>query len=235
MIILNNKERIVNEIKSAENLVFLTGAGVSTLSGIPDYRSKNGIYSQFKERPEYLLSHEAMINEPAKFYRFMKMMYYPDAKPNLIHKKLALIERHQNSAIITQNIDGLHQQAGAKKVIAFHGSLYNVYCRKCGATVPYQVYLESAIHQKCDGQLRPDIVLYGEGIKQGVVDSAMRLMQNATTVVVLGTSFVVYPFASLANAAKPNTQFIVINEQQVELPFEHLAYIGNAKDIMIEL
>lgn len=232
MIMVHNEQLIINEIRSAKNLVFLTGAGVSTLSGIPDYRSKNGIYSQFKERPEYLLSEEAMINEPAKFYQFIKTMYYPNAKPNLIHEKLALIERRQNSAIITQNIDDLHQKAGAKNVVTFHGSLYRVFCRKCGAVVPYQTYLESAVHQKCGGQLRPDIVLYGEGIKQAVVESAVKLMENATTVVILGTSFVVYPFAGLASIAKPNTQFIVINEQPVELPFKHLSYIGNAKEIM---
>ena len=235
MLMSNNKKMVVNAIKSAENLVFLTGAGVSTLSGIPDYRSKNGIYSQFNERPEYLLSHEAMVDEPAKFYQFIKTMYYPNAKPNLIHEKLAILEKKQNSAIITQNIDDLHQKAGAKNVIAFHGSLYQIYCRKCGGAVPYQTYLESDSHLDCGGQLRPDVVLYGEGIKQEVVDSALRLMAEATTVVILGTSFVVYPFAGLANAASPNAQFIVINEQPVELPFEHLSYIGNAKDIMAEL
>lgn len=231
----NNKKVIANAINSAKNLVFLTGAGVSTLSGIPDYRSKNGIYSQFKERPEYLLSHSAMDDEPEKFYQFIKTMYYPNAKPNLIHEKLAKIEQTQNSAIITQNIDDLHQKAGAKNVVAFHGSLYRIYCRKCGMMVSYQTYLSSDCHPNCGGQLRPDVVLYGEGIKQDVIDSALRLMSNATTVVILGTSFVVYPFAGLANAARTDAQFIVINEQPVDLPFEHLAYIGNAKDIMTEL
>lgn len=138
-------------IKQAEHIVFLTGAGVSVPSGIPDYRSENGLYAGMSS-PEYMLSHTCLVREPEKFYQFVtENMYYPDAVPNTIHRKMAEIEAEKNVTVITQNIDGLHEKAGSKKVVNFHGSLYHCYCQKCGRSVSASDYLQSDIHADCGG------------------------------------------------------------------------------------
>ena len=121
----------INESKS---ITFLTGAGVSTPSGIPDYRSLKGIY-QGIEQPEYLLSHKAMVHEPQKFYSFVKKIYHPNAQPNVIHTEIARLEKHKKVWTVSQNIDGLHEKAGSQQLVNFHGTLYHCYCRKCGKEV----------------------------------------------------------------------------------------------------
>ncbi|MDT3391582.1 MAG: NAD-dependent protein deacetylase, partial [Bacillota bacterium] len=132
-------------IKAAKFVTFLTGAGVSTPSGIPDYRSKNGLYAN-QQSPEYLLSTENLQQHPADFYQFVKEnMYYPQAKPNVIHEKMAAIS-NEKGAIVTQNVDGLHKAAGAKHVVEFHGNLYHIYCQKCHQDFGYQQYLTSDRH-----------------------------------------------------------------------------------------
>lgn len=153
-------------IQQAQHIVFMTGAGVSTASGIPDYRSKNGLYSH-GQTPEYLLSHECLVNEPEVYYDFViHNLFYPDAKPNVIHQKMAALTRLGKATIITQNIDGLHAQADPQpgSLSEFHGNFYDVYCQKCQQKVDWHEYLKDMHHKNCGGILRSNIVLYGEGI-----------------------------------------------------------------------
>lgn len=207
------------ELSKAQQVVFLTGAGVSTPSGIPDYRSKGGLYDNGSQKPEYLLSRTCLLQEPQKFYDFVTHeMYYPQAKPNVIHQKMAQLTNQENAVIITQNVDGLHTKAGAKNVIEFHGNLYRIYCQKCHQQVAYQQYLQSMYHQGCGGILRPDIVLYEEPIKQQVLAAALLVMAEADLIVVCGTSLQVYPFAGLLQEAQPAAKIIAINQEKLDLP-----------------
>ena len=207
------------ELSKAQQVVFLTGAGVSTPSGIPDYRSKGGLYDNGSQKPEYLLSRTCLIKEPQKFYDFVTHeMYYPQAKPNVIHQKMAQLTNQENAVIITQNVDGLHTKAGAKNVIEFHGNLYRIYCQKCHQPVAYQQYLKSMYHQGCGGILRPNIVLYEEPINQQVLAAALLVMAEADLIVVCGTSLQVYPFAGLLQEAQPAAKIIAINQEKLVLP-----------------
>lgn len=214
-------EMAVEKIKQADKITFLTGAGVSTPSGIPDYRSLQGVYHGL-EAPEYLLSHECMVNEPEKFYGFVKHLYHPEAQPNVIHQKMAALAKKKSVWVVSQNIDGLHRQAGSQQLVDFHGSLYRVYCRKCGQTAPVADYLASDVHTGCGGQLRPDIVLYGEGFTDEVLTQAVTAVQQAQLIVVVGTSFQVHPFCDLINYPSPSAEIIAINQTPVTMaaPFE---------------
>ena len=159
--------KIQSEFDNAKRIVFLTGAGVSTASGIPDYRSKNGLYTNDKtDKPaEYYLSSDCLRNEPKVFWEYEKSnMYYPDAKPNVIHERQAQFTQQRDATVVTQNIDSLYRKAGTQNLVEFHGNLYKVYCQKCHKTVDYKEYLKSMYHENCGGVLRPDIVLYGEGL-----------------------------------------------------------------------
>lgn len=154
------------DLNAAIHVTYLTGAGVSTPSHIPDYRSKNGIYNGISESPEQILSEETLFHQPAKFHHFvMENMYFPDAKPNIIHKKIAA-SCNKNGTLITQNVDGLDKKAGNKHVIEFHGDLYNIYCTKCHEKISYNSYKNSYIHEKDQGIIRPGIILYGESINE---------------------------------------------------------------------
>lgn len=211
---------IQTEFDNAKHIVFLTGAGVSTASGIPDFRSANGLYTQ-NRNAEYYLSHRYFASDPDGFYEFCKKnLYFPDAKPNVIHEKQAALTQQDRATVITQNIDNLYEEAGAKHLVDFHGNLYNVYCEKCGKPVPVEEYLESRIHKLDDGPLRPDIVLYDEGIKQQNIMDAVKAMQNADLVVIVGTSMKVYPFAGLLEYRNPNAKVIAINRQKLNFSFD---------------
>lgn len=202
-------------LTTAKRIVFLTGAGVSTASGIPDYRSKNGLYAN-KRRPEYLLSHTCLVKEPEVFYEYLKAnLYYPKAK---------------RATIITQNIDGLHAKAGSdlERLVEFHGNLYDLYCQKCGQTVTYKTYLENMYHQGCGGILRPDVVLYEEGIKQARLNQALTALSQADLVVVCGTSFVVYPFAGLIQYRSPKAKVVAVNKEVISLPSDGIMIQGDA-------
>ncbi|KRN89395.1 NAD-dependent protein deacylase [Ligilactobacillus ceti] len=217
-------------IQAAHKIVFLTGAGVSTASGIPDYRSKNGLYSAGKQ-PEYLLSHTCLVREPDVFYQYVtNNLYYPDAQPNVIHQKMAALVNQGKATIITQNIDGLHVKAGAQesKVVEFHGNLYHVYCQKCHQNVPYQEYLKDLHHQGCGGELRCDVVLYEEGIDQNNVEQSIQALQNADLIVIVGTSFVVYPFAGLIQYRNPKAKIVAVNREPISLPAGSLMIQGDA-------
>ena len=207
-------ETAVARIQAAESITFLTGAGVSTPSGIPDYRSLKGIY-QGIEAPEYLLSHTCMIREPEKFYQFVKHLYHPEAAPNVIHRTMAALAQNRQVWVVSQNIDGLHQQAGSQQRIDFHGSLYQCYCRQCGAAVPWQDYLKDWHHADCGGQIRPAIVLYEEGFSEDTISGAIEAVANAQLVVVVGTSLQVYPFAGLLEY-QDSQNCLIINQTMLE-------------------
>lgn len=220
-------------IDNAKNIVFLTGAGVSTASGIPDYRSKGGIYDGIALRPEYLLSTEALASEPEKMYEFAKEnMYFPNAQPNIIHEKMATLTQKNRARIITQNVDGLHLKAGAKNVIEFHGSLYNIYSTTDGQPSDVDTYLQSPYRE--DGALlRPAITLYGEIPFR--VDEAAQWMTQADLVVIVGTSFVVYPFAGLLQYARPNVPVLAVNLEQIPAPAHVKQVVGDAREFFSEL
>lgn len=221
-------------IKAAKFVTFLTGAGVSTPSGIPDYRSKNGLYAT-QQSPEYLLSTENLQQHPADFYQFVKEnMYYPQAKPNVIHEKMAAIS-NEKGAIVTQNVDGLHKATGAKHVVEFHGNLYHIYCQKCHQNFGYQQYLTSDRHAADGGILRPDIVLYGEALPEQAISQAVAAVNQADLIIICGTSFRVAPFSLLVNYAQPNARVIAINEEKLELPFPFEMVQANAVDVFQQL
>lgn len=220
---------------NAKRIVFLTGAGVSTASGIPDFRSANGLYTQDKNA-EYYLSHRYFSSDPEGFYEFCKKnLYFPDAKPNMIHQKQAALTNQDRATVITQNIDNLYEEAGTTHLIDFHGNLYHVYCEKCGETVPVADYLKSRIHAKDGGSLRPDIVLYDEGIKQDDIMNSVRAMQAADLVVIVGTSMKVYPFAGLLEYRNPDAQVLAINQQKLNLPCEFTMVQTDATKFFNEL
>lgn len=203
------------DIALAKHIVFLTGAGVSTHSNIPDYRSKNGIYHGISESPETILSQETLFKRPEIFYHFvMKNMYFPDAQPNLIHQKIAEI-CNQKGNLITQNVDGLDKKAGNKKVTEFHGNLYQIYCTKCQHHIDYLEYAHSFRHQNCGGIIRPGIVLYGEAINTDTLTKAVKIMQQSDLIIICGTSFVVYPFAQLLSYKQSDTKIWAINKTEI--------------------
>ncbi|MDO4903727.1 MAG: NAD-dependent protein deacylase [Limosilactobacillus sp.] len=219
----------------AKQIVFLTGAGVSTASGIPDFRSANGLYTQ-NRNAEYYLSHRYFVSDPEGFYDFCKKnLYFPDAKPNVIHKKQAQLTQQDRATVITQNIDNLYEEAGTKHLIDFHGNLFNVYCEKCGQTVPIEEYLKSRIHATDGGPLRPDVVLYDEGIKQSDIVNSVQAMQNSDLVVIVGTSMKVYPFAGLLEYRNLAAKVIAVNQQVLNFPFDFTMVQEDATKFFDEL
>ena len=219
----------------ANHIVFLTGAGVSTASGIPDFRSANGLYTQNKNA-EYYLSHRYFVEDPEGFYNYCKQnLYFPDARPNVIHEKQAALTQQDRATVITQNIDNLYEEAGTKHLVDFHGNLYHVYCEKCHETVPVADYLKSRIHEKDGGSLRPDIVLYDEGISQAAISQSVNAMANADLVVIVGTSMKVYPFAGLLQYANPAAKVLAINQQTLNLPVDFTMIQADATKYFAEL
>ncbi|EAC2330979.1 NAD-dependent protein deacylase [Listeria monocytogenes] len=222
-------------LKKAERIVFLTGAGVSVPSGIPDYRSKNGLYAGMSS-PEYMLSHTCLVREPEKFYQFVtENMYYPDAEPNAIHTKMAEIEAEKDVTIITQNIDGLHEKAGSKKVVNFHGSLYHCYCQKCGMSVTAEEYLKSDIHSGCGGVIRPDVVLYEEAISESAIDQSLTAIRKADLIVIVGTSFRVSPFCNLTDYRNKKARIFAVNKERISLPYPFEMMESDAVKVFAEI
>lgn len=189
-------------IENSDNIVFFGGAGVSTESGIPDFRSVDGIYHQKYDYPsETILSHTFYMRRPEEFFRFYRdKLIYPDAKPNAAHKALAQLEREGRlKAVVTQNIDGLHQAAGSKKVLELHGSTLRNYCEKCHKFYGIDAIMNSTGIPTCDcgGRIKPDVVLYEEGLDQGILSEAVRVISEADMLIIGGTSLAVYPAAGL--------------------------------------
>lgn len=203
-------------IESSNNIVFFGGAGVSTESNIPDFRSVDGLYHQkYDYPPEKILSHSFFLSHPEEFYRFYKdKMVYINAKPNDAHKILAQWEQEGKvKAVITQNIDGLHQKAGSQKVLELHGTVYKNYCMRCGKEYELEWMLEQegVPHCSCGGIIRPDVVLYEEGLDQKVIQDAVSFIEEADILIIGGTSLMVYPAAGLIEYYKGN-KLVLINK-----------------------
>lgn len=219
-------------IAESKYIVFLGGAGVSTESGIPDFRSGAGIYnteSGTKYRPIDIIAHDFFMEHPEDFYDFYKRkLIYPDAKPNKAHKALARLERQGKlKAIITQNIDNLHQEAGSKCVIELHGSVYRNYCMDCGKkfNTEYIASQEGVPHcDKCGGIVRPDIVLYEENLEHENVDNAIKAVKKCDLMIIAGTSLTVYPAATFAQFLKHN-RIVIINKSSTYMDLKALLTI----------
>lgn len=201
-----DNESLINEfkewVKQSDNIVFFGGAGVSTESGIPDFRGIDGLYNQkYKYPPEQIISHSFYVSRPEEFFEFYKdKMIYTDAKPSTTHLQLAKLEEQGRlKGVITQNIDGLHQMAGSRHVVELHGSIHRNYCEKCGKFYG----IDSIINAhgipvcECGGRIKPDVVLYEEGLNQSDIEEAVRLIKSADVLIVGGTSLGVYPAAGL--------------------------------------
>lgn len=192
-------------LRDSDNVVFFGGAGISTASGIPDFRSSSGLYSKKLNRsftPEQAVSHTFFIRHPEEFFDFYKNnLVYPKAKPNDCHMALVKLEQMGKlRAIVTQNIDGLHQEAGSKKVYELHGSVHRNYCMKCHAFYDVDDVLSSSKVPKCEkcgGIVKPDVVLYEEGLDDRIITGAIHAIAEADTLIIGGTSLVVYPAAGL--------------------------------------
>ncbi len=221
---MNEIEKLYDILDKSEKIVFFGGAGVSTESGIPDFRSVDGLYNQkYDYPPETILSHTFFKKNTAKFYKFYKdKLICHGVKPNMAHIKLAQLEEvGKLTAVVTQNIDGLHQAAGSKKVYELHGSIHRNYCMKCG-----KFYGIDAIETskdipmcECGGIIKPDVVLYEEGLDDNVVDGAISAIANADTMIIAGTSLTVYPAAGMIRYFKGNN-LILINRDETPMDKE---------------
>lgn len=222
-------EKLKEIIDNSSNVVFFGGAGVSTESNIPDFRSEAGLYktkNNYSYPPEVMLSHSFFVEHPEDFFEFYRTkMIYKDAKPNAAHDALAELEkRGKLKAVITQNIDGLHQRAGSKNVLELHGSIHRNYCIKCGKKFGLDYILNSKDTiprcDECNGIVRPDVVLYEEGLNTEILNSAVRYVQQADVLIIGGTSLVVYPAANLVHYYMGN-KLILINRSST--PYDNRA------------
>ena len=210
-------QEFLEMVESSDNIVFFGGAGVSTESGIPDFRSVDGLYhQQYEYPPETILSHTFYRRNPEEFYRFYRnKMLCLDAEPNMAHKKLAQLEAAGKvKAVVTQNIDGLHQLAGSKKVLELHGSVHRNYCESCHAFYDAEYVLHSeGVPQcgTCHGSLKPDVVLYEEGLDNQTIQEAIFYISNADMLIIGGTSLAVYPAAGLVDYY-PGNKLVLVNK-----------------------
>lgn len=219
---MSDLERFALMIKESNNIVFFGGAGVSTESGIPDFRSVDGLYNQkYKFRPETILSHTFYVNNKDEFYRFYRdKMLCLDAAPNAAHLKLAELERAGKlKAVITQNIDGLHQKAGSKNVLELHGSVHRNYCEQCRKFFDAAYMKASAgipVCDACGGPIKPDVVLYEESLDDGVIAATVRYIREADMLIIGGTSLVVYPAAGLVHYYQ-GRKLVLINKGATDM------------------
>ena len=221
---INQLQEIIN---SSDNIVFFGGAGVSTESGIPDFRSESGIFKSLKKygaSPEQLVSHSYYIDHTEEFYNYYKEnLVFTDAEPNPAHIKLAELEKAGKlKAVITQNIDGLHQKAGSKKVLELHGSIHRNYCQICNKEygLDYIMEKDGIPRCECGGIIKPDVVLYEEPLNDFVLNTAVHYISDADTLIIGGTSLVVYPAAGLINYFN-GSRLVLINKSQT--PYDSLA------------
>lgn len=214
---MNEKWQQLKEwLDNSGNIVFFGGAGVSTESGIPDFRSVDGLYNQqYQYPPETIISHSFYVRYPEEFYRFYKdRMLFTDARPNAAHLALARLEdKGRLKAVITQNIDGLHQMAGSREVLELHGSVHRNYCTRCGEFygLDYVVRSQGVPHCTCGGVIKPDVVLYEEGLDGRTLQKSVDYIRNADMLIIGGTSLVVYPAAGLIDYYKGN-KLVLINK-----------------------
>ena len=215
-------EQFTDMVQHSNNIVFFGGAGVSTESGIPDFRSVDGLYNQkYQYPPEHILSHTFYRENPEEFYRFYRdKMLCLDAKPNMAHIKLAELEKAGKlKAIITQNIDGLHQKAGSKNVLELHGSVHRNFCKHCHKFFDAEYILHSTGVPKCDacgGPIKPDVVLYEEGLDNDVIEQALYYISHADMLIIGGTSLVVYPAAGLVRYYNGH-KLVLINKSSTDM------------------
>ena len=212
---MTERETLKKWLAESSNIVFFGGAGVSTESKIPDFRSTDGLYNQqYAYPPETILSHTFYMRKTEEFYRFYRnKMYYPDAKPNAAHLALAKLEAQGKlRAVITQNIDGLHQAAGSKNVLELHGSIHRNYCMNCGAkyTLAETLAHGTIPHCECGGLIRPEVVLYEEPLDDTVITKAIHAISSADLLIVGGTSLTVYPAAGFLDFYQ-GSKLVVIN------------------------
>ena len=218
-------ETLQKWIDESNRIVFFGGAGVSTESGVPDFRSVDGLYNQkYDYPPEEILSHTFYRRKPEEFYRFYRdKMIYTDALPNKAHLKLAeLEEKGKLTAVVTQNIDGLHQAAGSKKVYELHGSVLRNYCENCGKFFDINYIIESDGVPKCDkcnGPVKPDVVLYEEGLDSNTMNGALNAISNADLLIIGGTSLNVYPAAGLIDYYRGN-RLVLINMSKTPMDYK---------------
>lgn len=213
---MNERNLLQQWISQSDNIVFFGGAGVSTESGIPDFRSVDGLYNQkYDYPPETILSHSFYLAHTDEFYRFYRdKMLELSARPNAAHKKLAeLEEAGKLKAVITQNIDGLHQAAGSKCVLELHGSVHRNYCRKCGKFFDARYIKDSTDVPLCEcgGQIKPDVVLYEEGLDSKTLQDSIRYISEADILIIGGTSLAVYPAAGLIDYYRGD-KLVLINK-----------------------
>lgn len=230
-----------NWISESNNIVFFGGAGVSTESGIPDFRSVDGLYhQQYAYPPETVLSHTFLRTKPEEFYRFYRdKMIALWAKPNPAHEKLAEMEAAGKlRAVITQNIDGLHQMAGSREVLELHGSVHRNYCSKCARQYPISLITDSIglpTCEDCGSMVRPDVVLYEEGLDMDVMNRAVSYISSADVLIIGGTSLVVYPAAGLVNYYRGN-KLVLINKAPTALDQKaNLVISGSIGEILSQI
>lgn len=222
---MSSIQQLQNIIDHGKRIVFFGGAGVSTESGIPDFRSVDGLYNQkYDYPPEQILSHTFFMHNTEEFYRFYRdKMLCLDKKPNKAHFKLAELENAGKlTVVVTQNIDGLHQSAGSKKVYELHGSVLRNYCMKCGKFYSAEYIKDSTGIPRCEcgGIIKPDVVLYEEGLDDSTVSGALSAIQSADTLIIAGTSLTVYPAAGFIRYF--NGDYIVLINRD-ETPFDQNA------------
>jgi NAD-dependent deacetylase len=233
-------EELRRIINNSDNIVFFGGAGVSTASNIPDFRSANGLYSKksgLRSAPEEILSHTFFMNHTKDFFDFYRdKMIYTEAKPNDAHLALAKLEQAGKlKAVITQNIDGLHQMAGSKNVLELHGSVHRNYCMKCRKFFDLNYIIQSEgipVCDACHGVVKPDVVLYEEGLDNDIINRSVDYIRNADVFIVGGTSLTVYPAAGLIDYYR-GRKLVLINK--TETPFDSragLAIYGNIAQVL---
>lgn len=222
---MDKTKQLKEMLANSTNVVFFGGAGVSTESGIPDFRSVDGLYNQeYDYPPETILSHTFFMKDPKEFYRFYQnKMLCLDAKPNAAHRKLAQWEEEGKlKAVVTQNIDGLHQMAGSKEVLELHGSVHRNYCMNCGKPYEARYMLEAKGIPTCEcgGIIKPDVVLYEEGLDNQIISRAIAHIAKADVLIIGGTSLAVYPAAGLIDYYRGN-KLVLVNKTTT--PMDHNA------------
>lgn len=244
MIDENKLVKLRELINSSKNIVVISGAGISTPSGIPDIRGVNGAANNINLIKKYgydyetIVSHSFFMSRTEEFYRYYKeQMIFKNAKPNAAHKWLADLEKNHNVTIITQNIDGLHIAAGSTHVIEFHGSVQRNYCLKCGTSYGLNAILEApgVPHCKCGGIIKPDVVLFEEGIDQHAIIDSLQALKNADLLLVIGSSLKVYPAAGLIDYYNGNKSVLINKDPTLLDHYFSLVINDNIVDIINQL